>query len=91
MLCLLATVGTVFAEDYFPLQIGNTWTCERWLKDGESWTPTGKISVVSVVDTITVEGKNYFKLVNYRRLMPLGWPGPFSDALLVRSSGEKGL
>ena len=62
-LCLLGFPGSMIysqADEYFPLQIGNTWTYD-YIVDGQVMTQ----SSISVIDTVKIENKTYYLFDRY--------------------------
>ncbi|MCK5380824.1 MAG: hypothetical protein KAJ81_05085 [Candidatus Latescibacteria bacterium] len=68
-------------QDFFPFQVGNTWTYRCWL-DGK---PSDNILTASIIGTKLLDDRTYFMLVgHFSRAVSIR-----EDTLLVRRSGDQ--
>lgn len=76
----LSAANAEEAQDYFPLQVGNTWTYCSWL-DGK---PSDDIFTTSIIGTKLLNDRTYFMLAgHFSRAVSIR-----EDTLLVRKSGD---
>lgn len=77
------------ASDYFPLEVGNSWTYEAvgyWEKWKSFSIP--QIATTRVIGTTMIEGKEYFLVEGYFFYWPSDYY-PYPDTVLLREEGEK--
>ena len=82
IILLAVGVAVVAGEDFFPLQVGNTWNYRAWLRGKP---PEGIVLTTSIIGTKSLHDNTYFMLVgHFSRAVSIR-----NDTLLVRKSGNQ--
>ena len=82
IILLAVGVAAVAGEDFFPLQVGNTWKYRHWLR-GEPRTEL--VTTTSIIGTKSLDDTIYFMLVgHFSRAVSIR-----DDTVLVRRSGNQ--
>jgi hypothetical protein len=70
-----ATVALAEEVDYFPLQVGNTWTYVFTNVDPQTSVEFPDTFVVSITDTQRLDGQLYYRFQNIERLLGINLAG----------------